>query len=274
MNPILQLIIGIVLGILVAALAWKVGALSASGAAAAAVTGGLIFGLGGIPWAVLLLAFFLSSSILSRLFGRQKRSLAEKFSKGSRRDWGQVLANGGVGTILVIVHLLLPGLSLPWLAFAGTMAAVNADTWATELGVLNPRPPRLITTWQEVERGTSGGISWLGTAAAVGGALFIAICAAFFTPLQYLPVLLLVVVFAGLLGSLFDSFLGATVQAIYFCPACQKETERYPLHLCGTPTEFLKGWSWLNNDWVNTACALVGAIVAGGLWLLVYGAIS
>jgi uncharacterized membrane protein len=66
---------------------------------------------------------------------------------------------------------------------------------------------------------------------------------------------------AGFLGSLFDSLLGATLQAIYRCPACAKETERHPQHLCGTETVQIRGWRWLNNDGVNFACALMGAII-------------
>lgn len=67
---------------------------------------------------------------------------------------------------------------------------------------------------------------------------------------------------AGLGGSLLDSFLGATVQSIYFCPACQKETERHPLHTCGTVTRPLRGWRWMNNDWVNAFCTLGGGLLA------------
>ena len=70
---------------------------------------------------------------------------------------------------------------------------------------------------------------------------------------------------AGLLGSLADSALGATLQAIYTCPKCQKETERHPLHSCGSPTTLAHGLSWLNNDWVNITCTLVGALLAGAL---------
>ncbi|MBP1694670.1 MAG: hypothetical protein H6Q37_2553, partial [Chloroflexi bacterium] len=45
----IQLIIGFSLGILISLVAWRVGALSRSGAWAAALSGGLIFGLGGWP---------------------------------------------------------------------------------------------------------------------------------------------------------------------------------------------------------------------------------
>jgi uncharacterized protein (TIGR00297 family) len=266
----LSLIVGFLLGMLIAFLAWRVLALSSSGALAAALTGGLIFGLGGVPWAVLLLAFFISSSGLSRAFAQKKIGVNEKYAKGSRRDWGQVLANGGLGALLAIIHAVFPSQVWPWLAFAGAMAAVNADTWATELGVLSSKPPRRITNGNLVERGASGGITALGTLAALVGAVLIGGLGGLFSPWQEAAFMLGIIPLAGLLGSLFDSFLGATVQVIYRCPACDKETERHPRHLCGALTVQIRCWSWLNNDWVNFACSVVGAglgaLVAVLLW--------
>ena len=262
-----QLIIGLSLGALVGVLAWRIGSLTGSGAWAAALTGGLTFGLGGFRWAALLLAFFVTSSAWSRLFARRKAGVEEKYAKGSRRDWGQVMANGGLGALLAISSALLPGSAWQWLAFGGAMAAVNADTWATELGVFNPSPPRLITTGKTVERGTSGGVTLLGYLAALGGAMLIGVLAAFFGGnLRPALTIAIAITLAGLAGSTFDSLLGATVQAIYFCPQCQKETERYPLHGCGTPTIPQRGWRWLDNDWVNFACGASGVAVA----LLIY----
>ena len=264
----MQILIGFLLAILIAVLAWRVGSLSNSGAWAAVLTGGLVFGLGGLPWAILLLTFFITSSALSRAFSKRKVSLAEKFSKGGRRDWGQVLANGALGAMLAIGYFIPPHREWLWLAFAGAMAAVNADTWSTELGVLSLIPPRLITTGQKVERGTSGGITFIGTLAAFGGAVLIGIAAVIFTAGREWPLSLGIIILGGLMGSLFDSLLGATVQAIYWCPTCNKETERHPTHTCGSPTSRVRGWSWFNNDMVNFACSLMGAIVSAGLWLL------
>ena len=264
----MQILIGIFLAILVAVLAWRAGSLSWSGALAAVITGGLIFGLGGPPWAVLLLTFFISSSVLSRAFSKRKTSLAEKFSKGSQRDWGQVLANGGLGALLALGYTIPPHQEWLWLAFAGAMAAVNADTWSTELGVLSTIPPRMITTGQKVERGTSGGISLIGILAALGGATLIGIATVIFTASQSWLYRLNIIILGGLVGSLFDSILGATVQAIYWCPTCNKETERHPMHTCGSPTSQVRGWYWVNNDMVNFACSLMGAIVTAGFWLL------
>lgn len=264
---LLQIGLGILLAAVVALAAWKIGSLSPSGAIAALITGGLVFGLGGLPWAVLLLAFFISSSLLSRMFAPRKRDVGEKFAKGSRRDWGQVLANGGVGAFLAVIYGLYPEQAWAWTGFVGAMAAVNADTWATEIGVLSRDAPRLITNGRVVERGTSGGVSVLGILASMGGAALIGGLAALADPGRGW-VILAASAAGGLAGSLFDSFLGATVQAIYFCPACRKETERHPLHHCNTPTLHVRGWGWMNNDWVNFICSLVGAAVTAALLLL------
>ena len=255
----MQLLIGFLAAVGVAFLAYKAHSLSRSGGLAAILVCTLIFGLGGWRWAVILLTFFISSSLLTRLFRRQKAAVDEKFSKGGQRDVGQVLANGGIAAALAVLSAIFPAAGWSWWLFVASMAAVNADTWATELGILNPRPPRLITNGRAVERGTSGAISPVGTLAALGGSGLVALLAGLISPLPSSPVNILLITLAGLVGALLDSLLGATCQAIYHCPSCNKETERHPLHLCGTPTSHLRGWKWLDNDMVNLACALSGA---------------
>ncbi len=260
-----KLLLGFALAAVIAYAAYRARSLSKSGAWGALLTGTLIFGVGGWQWAVLLLGFFISSSLLTRLFGRRKASLNEKFEKGGQRDLAQVLANGGVGALFAALSPFFPASPWTWVGFAASLAAVNADTWATELGVLNPHLPRLITTGKPVERGTSGGVSLYGTLAATAGAGFIALLAVLVTPSLFSffsPILLFAfLTLAGLIGALFDSLLGATVQAIYRCPQCNKETEKHPLHTCGAQTEQIRGWKWLNNDLVNLGCAWMGAVV-------------
>lgn len=267
----MQLFHGFLLAIIIAFLAQRAHSLSKSGALAAVATGTIIFGVGGWQWAILLLTFFITSSGLSRTFRKNKQGLEEKYSKGHERDAGQVFGNGGIAALFALLHGFFPETIWPWLGFAAALAAVNADTWATELGVLNPWPPRMITNpSRQVDKGTSGGISLLGTAAALAGAGIIGLLAVILSPFEtsfsYGTFTLIAV--AGLAGSLFDSLLGASVQAIYFCPKDQKETERHPVHTCGTTTVHLRGWKWLTNDWVNFACGAMGAVLTLTIFFL------
>lgn len=264
----MQLLLGFLLALIIAFLAHKAHSLNNSGVIAATFTGTIIFGIGGWEWAILLLTFFITSSALSRAFKKRKQGLNEKFSKGHERDAGQVFGNGGIATLFAALHFFFPNELWPWLGFAAALAAVNADTWGTELGVLNPNPPRMITNLTKiVEKGTSGGISLIGTLASLAGSALIGILASLFNPLADSASIFFVVTLAGLAGSLFDSFLGATVQAMYFCPTDNKETEKHPLHTCGTPTTLIRGWVWLDNDWVNFACGAFGVLT----YLLIIG---
>jgi uncharacterized membrane protein len=78
----------------------------------------------------------------------------------------------------------------------------------------------------------------------------------------------LVIALAGLAGAFLDSLLGATVQAIYYDPDRQKETERKIMHEDGSPASPIRGWDWMNNDAVNFLSSIFGAVVAVGLYTL------
>ena len=288
-SVLIQLAAGFIFSLAIGALAYRRAALAGSGMFGAVLIGTLVFGFGGWTWGLTLIAFFISSSLLSHYRKADKQRVAEKFAKGERRDLGQTLANGGAGALLALLVLLLVGLPgharsgnplyiYLTLAFFGVMATVNADTWATELGVLARETPRLITTGRAVAAGTSGGVTRTGTLAALAGSLFIGAVAFFLiqiaalattgrTLLSDLPVIPIAAA-AGLVGSLFDSLLGATVQQIYWCDTCHKETERQ-VHSCGAATRPLRGWAWMNNDWVNFLSSLVGGLLAGSLGLLI-----
>ena len=104
----MQLIIGFLLAIIIAYLAYRARSLDRSGAYAAFVVGTVIFGLGGWGWAILLLTFFITSSGLSRAFKERKREANEKYAKGGQRDAGQVFGNGGIATLFAAVAHFLP----------------------------------------------------------------------------------------------------------------------------------------------------------------------
>ena len=267
--------IGLAAGIAIAYLAYRAEVLDRSGAFAAGVLGTVVFGLGGVSWAIVLLIFFTSASGISKLFKVRKTALKENFAKGSKRDAWQVAANGGVGggmllAFIILEHFMPEAGWLPvlWLGYAASFAAANADTWGTELGVLNPGKPVLITSFREVPPGTSGGVSLVGSLATLAGSALVAGMAVLCSwlgwgPVGSMPLWLqfLIITFGGFIGAVVDSVLGATIQVVYTCPACRKETEQHPLHSCGTETIRKRGLPGLNNDWVNAVCTLSGGIV-------------
>jgi uncharacterized protein (TIGR00297 family) len=250
----------------IGALAYRRGSLSRGGVAGALLTGTTIFAGGGIVPASLLVTFFVSSSALSHWRkGRKSEVAVVEAEKGARRDLAQTLANGGAATLLVLLGRAYP--ASPWFpALIGALATTNADTWATEIGLLNRRAPRLITTGRVVPPGTSGAISPLGTGAAAAGAALIGLVA---TAGQWalgvrvgwsFPLGLV----AGLGGSFADSLLGATIQGRYHCPCCDVATERV-VHRCGTPTVLVGGFRAVDNDVVNFVASACGAAI-GWLW--------
>lgn len=266
-----RILIGLVLSAAIGWLAYRRHSLTRSGWLGAIITGTSTFGFGGWAWGLGLIAFFVSSSALSHFRQAQKQRITgEKFEKGGQRDLAQTLANGGAGALLALGYGL-SGEPMALLAlFAGVMATVAADTWATELGTLSRQPPRLITTLRRVPAGTSGGVSMAGTLATLAGALFIGAVLMLVFRLEHgawhgwiIPAALV----GGLAGSLCDSLLGATVQALYRLPG-GGDTER--AHGTeGIPHELVRGWRWMNNDAVNLLSSLVGGIVALAVFLLV-----
>lgn len=258
----MNLVIGISLGLILSLAGYLARLLTFKGAIAAGFVGGLIFALGGLNPAILLISFFVSSSALSQVGHSRKLAFATSFEKGSQRDMGQVLANGSLAAGLSLL-LALTEMDIWMLGIAGALAAVTADTWSTELGVLARRKPRLITSGAQVEPGTSGGITLEGTIASILGAYLIGLISALLLGQQNVA---LVVTLAGTSGAIVDSLLGASVQAMYYCTNCDKATEHHPYHSCGNPTTHTKGWHWISNDLVNFISSIVGAMVSMLLW--------
>jgi uncharacterized protein (TIGR00297 family) len=241
--------------------------------------GGRVRARGGPPAGAALVAFFVTSSLLSRYKARVKARPGDgggvAQAKGGQRDAWQVLANGGVAALC-----LAAGGRRGSAPFLGALATAGADTWATELGLLAGRRPRLVTTGRPVPPGTSGGVTLEGSLAGVAGALVVGAAwgaaAVLERRLAERPVAgglapsraLLLAGVVGTAGAGADSLLGATVQGAYWCPACRAPTET-PVHSrCGGETVLVRGRRWLNNDAVNALATGTGGVLgalAGGL---------
>lgn len=263
---------GLVLSTVIGAVAYRRQSLDRSGWLGAIITGTLTFGFGGWTWGCVLIVFFVTSSALSHFRQAQKQRIAgEKFEKGGRRDLWQALANGGAGAALAVAYGLTGEPVMLLAAYVGIMATVTADTWATEIGVLSPHPPRLITSGQIVPPGTSGGVTLYGLSASAGGAILIGAATLALAAVErgvWLPLLAPAALVGGVAGSLFDSLLGATVQAMYLSPTgeTEKRTSRD-----GRAFPLVRGWRWMNNDMVNFLSSLAGGAVAAGAYAWIGG---
>lgn len=230
--------------------------LSISGAFAAFFTGLFIYGGYGINGLLLMGIFFLTSSLLSKYKRRKKEQLGELHEKGSSRDWAQVTANGGMAALSGLANYFFSDPA--WIiAFAVSLASANADTWASELGVLSRRDPVSIKTLKRVPRGTSGAVSAYGTLAAAAASCLIAFAAyiLFNLHLNWTVAIFLL----GFTGMLLDTLMGAHLQVGFKCRVCGLFTEKN-MH-CSQPTAQVSGEKWINNDAVNFLSCLITSVL-------------
>ncbi|KRF43388.1 DUF92 domain-containing protein [Paenibacillus sp. Soil787] len=252
---------------------WK-RSLSLSGLAAAVLLGTSMYALGSLAWFGTLIAFFVSSTLLSKLKHQRKSAAESGYAKGGRRDAGQVAANGGLGLLLCLGNAVWPDPTW-WIVFVGVMATVNADTWATEIGGMSKSTPRSIISGKHVPAGTSGGITGLGLLASLLGGAFIGLVSGWFSQIGesgyetgILAALIILGALSGLIGSLADSWLGATFQVMYRCNVCGKTIEKQ-FH-CNQKAAQIRGMSWMTNDRVNAVSSLVGGIMCLVISILIF----
>ena len=255
-SSISDFLLTIILSSLISISSYKFKFLNFRGTLAIFLLASVIFGLGGWKWTVPLLVFFVLSSLISKL-KRKTPSVTEIYiEKSMPRNGIQVLANGGIGGILVILNYFFPS-ELFYIVFVSSVAAVCADTWSTEIGTFKQSATVNILSFKEIQQGASGGISIPGTIGGVLGASIIAASSLMWLGLKHINYIIFII-FAGIVGNLFDSILGASLQAKYKCNVCSKITERN-FH-CGQNSILIKGFKIINNDMVNFATAAMGGL--------------
>lgn len=262
-----MLLIGFLISLYIAYGAEKRGALTTSGAAWAVVIGTITFGLGGGVPGLGLMAFFLSSTALSRYRKAEKTErTAGIVEKGDCRDALQVLANGGPAAGFCLLYAV-SGKPMFYVGALAALAAATADTWATEIGLLSPMRPRHVLTWQEVPPGTSGAVTAAGLVGTIAGAAFIALLS-LGEPEHGTVLRALFICLGGIAGGLLDSILGATVQEQRSCLHCGEPTEQLR-HPCGGQTVCTAGVPGLDNDMVNALATTLGGVLATLAWWLI-----
>ena len=270
------------------------GSLSWSGAAAALLVG-FVSCASSVQFGLTLIIFFLSSSKVTRIGTKRKSEVEDGHQVGGNRNWVQVCANGGWGTMLAVAfwiktaaRALPPELPLhfaarpveSWIqaAYVSHYAACNADTWASELGVLSLSEPRLLTRpWKAVPPGTNGGITTAGTAASAAGGLLIGVTFWLLGMLMRPPEgnlppappqwpIIVLGLLAGVLGSIIDSLLGATLQYSGW-----DDTKKKVVEVPDEGVKHISGFDALSNHQVNFLAAAATSTLgarACRMWLM------
>ena len=134
----------------------------------------------------------------------------EQENKG-KRTYTHALANGGIAAICGYLAWLLAGKQLLFQhALVGSFAAAMADTLSSELGNVYGSKYWNILTWKKEAKGLDGVISWEGSLAGLLGSLLIG--GIYVWVIEAGWGILGLITLAGVLGGVFDSVLGATLQ--------------------------------------------------------------
>ncbi len=146
------------------------------------------------PFLTLIFFFFIAdiSTRMTRMGNAEKHEI---------RTTGNIIGNSLPALLALSMN--------SFTGFYGAMSAALADTLSSELGLLSKKKPVLITTFEKVKAGTDGGITWFGLVAALIGAVFIALV--HFYIFQNI-LLAIIIIIAGLFGSIVDSFFGAVFE--------------------------------------------------------------
>lgn len=262
-----SILVGAVVSAFVAGGAYKKGSLSKSGFVAALVAGTLIFSMGHMSSYALMMMFFITGSLLSKVNRkvsiRRGLKTEELLNETGRRNHVQVFANAGVAMILCIAYFF-SGSDFFMVASAVSFAAANSDTWASEIGTLSRKKPVYIFKRTNVEAGLSGGVSGLGFVASFFGSLVIAL--SFFLILGFergftreTIIYFLVVLAFGFAGSVVDSALGELCQVKYRSNdgrITEKPVEK------GVRNEVASGLSFMDNNMVNFVSVLIVSLLS------------
>ncbi|KAK1821274.1 hypothetical protein LTR12_004332 [Friedmanniomyces endolithicus] len=260
------------------------------------------------PWQAffwLLIIFFLLGTVVTRIGHKAKRLITqsahptpttgtgtagESGGEGARTST-QVLANSGTACILILLQLWLlnsspftsstlplsPGPYSPVLqavlpiGIIAQYAAVAADTFSSELGILAKSSPFLITApWKTVPPGTNGGVTVDGLLyGGLGSVLLVqtaALALKFLPPYEVMaPGTAGLLTGVGFVGSVIDSVLGAVAQATVTDRGTGRVVEG-----AGGRRVFVDGgrvqvgWDLLTNNGVNFAMAALTSLLAMG----------
>src|SRR5215212_10302601 len=238
--------------------AYKINVIDKYGALSAVPIGFIILYFGATSWFIVLLLFFLISSLFTKYKFKQKQMMGLAEENNGARGWRNVLANGGPLATIAILYYISHNDPIFMLCFVGSISFALSDTVATEVGLLSKVKPRSLFTGKQIDKGQSGGVTIQGEIAALIGSLLIGtICG----------LLISAAIVGGMIATNIDSIFGATIQAKYRCINCRKYLEKRSIH-CNFPTIQEKGISIVSNNMVNLISAIIGAAISANFIIL------
>ena len=205
-----RIALGLPINAALAVLAYALRVVDRSGAVAGTLLGTAVLAFlhgGGLA---VLVAYLLVAAGCTRLGYPRKLALGLAEPHGGRRSAAHAVANLGVAAAAAVLAGVVPEARIFILAFVGSLAAAAADTAASEIGQAWGGGPVLITGFRPVAPGTDGGVTWLGTAAALVAAALVALGAWGAGLIASGSVWKIAL--AGFLATLIESVVGATVE--------------------------------------------------------------
>ncbi|KAH9524647.1 Transmembrane protein 19 [Bulinus truncatus] len=264
--------------------------LNYSGAGAGIIVGFLLT-ISGLRFMASLLVFFVTASKATKFKSAMKRKLESEFKEGGQRNWIQVISNGGPAAVMAVLYFFEVGsVDIPinfsktyaasWYAIAvmAALASSCGDTFSSEIGsVVGRTDPIHILKLKRVPRGTNGGVSFYGTIISIFGGALVGL-GFYFTEIVIInrdnlldsPKQWPVVCYgalAGIVGSLIDSILGASLQY-----SGKHKKYGFIVEYKGLDIEDISGVEILNNHSVNLLSSLMTGIIipciAAKTWLI------
>ena len=202
------------------------------------------------------------SMLLSEYFfifgvSKFKKIVLKNQKKEKSRNFLQVLINGGIGTLFVILYGIFNKQSLLIISII-SLSGCLIDSVSSDVGVLSKKDTSYdFIKKKRVPKGISGGISLLGTMSALICAIIIALIVCIYLKLSTLYIFLIASLI--FLQTIIDSILGSLFQAKYKCIKCNKITEK-TMH-CDNKTEIIEGVHWINNNMVNLMSSIITTVI-------------
>ena len=174
----------------------------------------LIFVGAGYTGLSMLAAFFVLGTIATSWKKNLKSPVRSKADQSAKRNTGQVLANGSVAGLIGVLIYFTPTIAdLLRIMLAASLASATADTLSSELGMVYGRRFYNIVTFKKDERGLDGVISFEGILIGLTGSTLIAIIFALGFGWSSA---VFVIIIAGTVGNLSDSYLGALLERKHY----------------------------------------------------------